>query len=166
MGERAGYADRIRRAITYLEIYLSIASDGMQQGHCLLPWGANQVQMTYLPQHLQGVLVHGRGFFMYRTFHNLTNDLDVQIHTLLLTLEKIYKDNGNTLPPDLALQVDGGGENIAKAVQGMCELLIIMGLVETITITRLLVGHTHIDVDGFFGRLWLYIRKRTLAIPS
>jgi hypothetical protein len=35
--------------------------------------------------------------------------------------------------------------------------------VDIITITCLLVGHMHIDVDGFFGTLWVCIRKRTIA---
>ena len=33
-----------------------------------------------------------------------------------------------------------------------------MGIFDKITLTRLMVGHTHIDVDGFFGRFWKYIR--------
>ena len=75
--------------------YLSIVTDGMAQQHCLLPWLANIHQFPkYLPQHLQGVYAHGRLLKMYRTFHNIRNGANLQIHTLLLMLEEIYLKEG------------------------------------------------------------------------
>jgi hypothetical protein len=77
--------------------YLSIVTDGMAQQHCLLPWLANLSQFPkYLPQHLQGVMIHGRLLRMFRTFHNIKNGANLQIHTLLLLLEEIYSISGNT----------------------------------------------------------------------
>lgn len=42
----------------------------------------------------------------------------------------------------------------------MCELLIARGLTKRIVLTRLIVGHTHADIDGVFGRIWTKLRVR------
>ena len=167
MGERCTYAQRIQLAKQSPQEYLSLATDGMQQAHCLLPYHGNLDNFsTCLPQHFQGVLVHGRVFNMFRTYHTLRNTSDCQIHTLLLTLEQIYKENGNHLPDHVSIQIDGGSENTDKNVLAMCELLVIMRLTQCVLLTRLMVGHTHIDVDGFFGRLWKYIRNKFIFTPG
>jgi hypothetical protein len=167
MGERCTYAQRIQLAKQSPQEYLSLATDGMQQAHCLLPYHSNLDNFsTCLPQHFQGVLVHGRLFNMFRTYHTLRNTSDCQIHTLLLTLEQIYRENGNRLPDHLSIQIDGGSENTDKTVLAMCELLVIMRLTQCVLLTRLMVGHTHIDVDGFFGRLWKYIRNKFIFTPG
>ncbi|NDB83452.1 MAG: hypothetical protein EB127_12100 [Alphaproteobacteria bacterium] len=167
MGERSTYAQRIQLAKQSPQEYLSLATDGMQQAHCLLPYNGNMDNFsTCLPQHFQGVLVHGRVFNMFRTYHTLRNTSDCQIHTLLLTLEQIYKENGNRLPDHISFQADGGTENTDKNVLAVLELLVIMRLTKCVLFTRLMVGHTHIDVDGFFGRLWKYIRNTFVFTPG
>lgn len=86
---------RIQNAILQPMDYLSIVSDGMAQGHCLLPWEAGKHGWSkQLPQHLQGVLVHGRHTILYRTFHSVSKGANLQIHCLLLTLEKVYLEHG------------------------------------------------------------------------
>lgn len=67
MGERKEYYLRRYFALSMPDSHLSIISDGMAQNHCRLPWMANQQQFgAELPQHLQGVLNHGREFVIYR----------------------------------------------------------------------------------------------------
>jgi hypothetical protein len=41
MGERCTYAQRIQLAKQSPQEYLSLATDGMQQAHCLLPYHSN-----------------------------------------------------------------------------------------------------------------------------
>jgi hypothetical protein len=152
----------------------------MQQSHCQLPWLGNlsSFAKASLPQHIQGVMLHGRKMILYRTFHTLSNTANQQIHTFLLTLERIIETEGQgktipfcssfvecyffwvlgKLPDTIYYQIDGGSENTAKAVLYICELLIIRRVTKKIVITRLIVGHTHCDVDAVFGRIWRRIR--------
>ncbi len=65
--------------------------DGMAQIHCQLPHQGNLADFPVkLPQHIQGVLVHGKLMDIHRTFHNVTNNANAGIHSFLVTLEKIY----------------------------------------------------------------------------
>jgi len=139
----------------------------MAQSHCVLPWNANLDQSNAsLSQHFQGVLAHGRFTRMFRTYHNLSNTANIQIHTLLLSLEDVYNKEGR-LPYTCYFQIDGGSENTAKVVLIICELIVAKGLTKRIVLTRLMVGHTHCDIDAVFGRLWKYnVRDRHLLTPD
>jgi hypothetical protein len=48
-------------------------------------------------------------------------------------------------------QVDGGSENTAKAALAICELLVARRLTRQVILSRLLVGHTHEDIDAIFA---------------
>lgn len=152
------YANRASLAMNMPKLYLSIVSDGMAQNHCILPWLGNLAQIKGVPQHIQGVLRHGRGLTLYRTFHNVANGANLQLHTFLLILEETIEEEGK-LPDTVFFQFDGGSENTSKTVFLMCELIIARGLTKKIVLTRLMVGHTHSDIDGVFGRLWTSIRS-------
>jgi hypothetical protein len=157
MGERLAYYDRRTQGEMMQKQYLSMICDGMAQHHCLLPWSANLTQLKCLPHHIQGVMLHGRRIFMYRTFHNIGNGANLQIHTLLKSLEAIFRDE-HSLPDTLYVQIDGGSENTAKAVLALCELLIFKKLCKRIVLTRLIPGHTHEDIDSKFAIIWKSIR--------
>lgn len=86
---------RSENAINYPDSYLSLVSDGMAQNHNQLPYMANVTGFNKtLPQHLQGVLCHGRCLLFFRTFHNLKNGANIQIHSFLHTLEHIMHTEG------------------------------------------------------------------------
>jgi hypothetical protein len=166
MGERLTYAERRNNAVMERSRYLSLISDGMAQGHNLLPYFANQNTWTdSLPQHLQGVLSHNRGMTMYRTFHNINNCANVAMYTFLDTLEKVIEDEGK-LPDTVYHQIDGGSENTAKAWFALCELIVARRLCKKIVLTRLTVGHTHEDIDSKFGILWKKIRNKFIYTPQ
>ena len=56
------------------------------------------------------------------------------------------------------IQVDGGSENSAKVMVGLCELLIAQGVCSKIVLSPLMVGHTHEDIDARFALIWRRIR--------
>lgn len=116
-----------------------------------------------LSQHIQGVIVHGVKTIFYRTFHNIQNSANLQIHTILLTLENILHYQGK-LPDTFFYQIDGGSENTAKAVIFLCELLVAKRVVKKVVLTRLMVGHTHADTDADFGRIWHNIRVTNITL--
>lgn len=63
----------------------------MQQTHCALPWLGNLSSIGgTLAQHIQGILIHGRGTLLCRTFHTIKNGGNLQCHTFLLALEEIF----------------------------------------------------------------------------
>lgn len=132
----------------------------MAQHHNQLPYQANQITFAKpLAQHLQGVLCHGQCMFIFRTFHNVPNGCNVQIHCFLYTLEHIIATSEDKrLPDTVYYQIDGGSENVAKVVMLICELIVSRGLTKKIVLTRLMVGHTHLDLDGKYGTLWVSLR--------
>jgi hypothetical protein len=65
--------------------------------------------------------MHGRKLNMYRSFHNVANGENLMIHTLLSSLEQVFKLKGK-LSKVIFMQIDGGSrENIAKAIYGLYE---------------------------------------------
>ena len=158
MGERLAYYVRRTSGEQYQRAHLSLISDGMAQIHCQLPWCANLTTLQSLPHHIQGVIAHGRKIFMYRTFHNISNGANLQIHTLLKSIEDVMLAEKGKLPDTVYVQIDGGSENTAKAVLAICELLIHKKLCKRIELTRLIPGHTHDDIDSKFAIIWRGIR--------
>ena len=169
MGERIKYALRRQQAQEMPSLYCSMISDGMAQNHCELPWYGNQKSADRkLPQHLQGVLNHGRNFTVYRTFHNVRGGGNLSVHCLLSSIEKMRNDpsQGGAIPDTLYLQIDGGAENTAKTMLGMCELLVARRIVKKIVLTRLPTGHSHEDIDAVFANIWTYIRSQSILSPQ
>jgi hypothetical protein len=167
MGERLTYNERRQEARQFTKNCLSMISDGMQQAHCILPYMGNldSFGADSLPQHLQGVLVHGRGLFMHRTFHTCKNTSNLQMHSILLSLEYIL-NRENELPPTFYYQIDGGSENTAQLIYVFMEFMIAKRLFQKIVLTRLIVGHTHEDIDAVFGRVWKGIRNKHVLTPQ
>jgi hypothetical protein len=159
MSERKVYYNKVFQAIIDPDNYMSIILDGMAQNHTVLSYIANMKTFPNpLKMHLQGVLEHGQSFTMYRTFQNLTNDTNLNVHCLLLQLEARIKRYGR-LPPTLYIQIDGGSENANKCILAVCEFIVAKKLTSRIHLTRLPVDYTHEDIDARFGKLWTYIRS-------
>lgn len=77
------------------------------------------------------------------------------------------------LPPFLSVliclplwQVDGGGENTAKTALAICELLVARRLTRRVVLTRLMVGHTHEDIDAIFALIWQYMKNKKALTPQ
>ena len=167
MGERLSYYARRQEALQDPAVVYSLIGDGMAQAHCQLPYLAGMKTIDTLAQHLQGVLVHGQLMFVYRTFHNVNNSSNLQIHTFLLTIEYLItvKHNG-ILPETIYYQIDGGSENTAKIMYGIAELLVAKGVVNKLVLTRLPESHTHEDIDSKFPKIWVELRGKHVATMS
>jgi hypothetical protein len=167
MGERLAYSKRREEAKQFPQSSLSFITDGMAQSHCILPHLGNLSSFgsESLSQHLQGVLAHGRGLSIYRTFHTIKNCANLQIHTLLLSIEKVLMYE-KKLPPVFYFQFDGGVENTARIVMAMLELLVVKRVFRKIVASRLMVGHTHEDIDAIFGRIWKHMRNMHVLTPQ
>jgi hypothetical protein len=93
------------------------------------------------------------------------NCANLQVHTLLLSIEKVLKYEGK-LPPVFYYQFDGGVENTSKIVEGLMEMLIIKRVFRKIVASRLMIGHTHEDIDAIFGRIWKHMRNMHVLTPQ
>lgn len=165
MGEKTAYYARAHQADQEPGNYVSLISDGMAQNHTRLPWLANMKDFSEcLPQHIQGIIDHGKEFVVYRTFHNILVDSNLAIHCLLLQLEN--KIVNGKLPSTIYFQIDGGSENANKYTLALCELLIAQRLCRKVVLTRLPVGHTHENIDGKFALIWVAARNETILTPS
>ena len=84
---------------------------------------------------------------------------------MLLQLEDHVKKYGK-IPDTLYLQVDGGPENANQYMLAFCELLIAKGVAKEVFLTRLPVGHTHEDIDAYFGHIWKRTRNNPIHTPQ
>ena len=48
----------------------------------------------------------------------------------------------------------------------MCELLVARKIVKRIVLSRLMVGHTHEDIDGRFAKIWTRVRNAYVLTMS
>ena len=166
MGERENYHANSMDAVNDPIHKGSWISDGMAQHHCFLPHQGNKNDFQpKLRQHFQGIINHGRSFNVYRTFPNVKLNANAQIHSLLLDLEKTFREEGR-LPDTLYLQIDGGIENVARHVFCVLELIVARRLTKTIYLSRLLKGHTHEDIDARFGVLWQFFCLLDVLSPQ
>jgi hypothetical protein len=88
------------------------------------------------------------------------------IHSVLTGIEAVWLKNSRTLPPVLFLQIDGAGDNVSKDTFAMCQLLVARGLFQKVVLSRLLVGHTHEDIDAMFGMIWTAFREAHIHTPT
>ena len=67
MSQRISYYERKFQSSSYPTYFASYILDGMSQSHCELPYLGNCNTFTeLLPQHLQGILAHGKSCNIYR----------------------------------------------------------------------------------------------------
>jgi hypothetical protein len=51
-------------------------------------------------------------------------------------------------------------------VLGICELLVAKRLTLKVVLTRLLVGHTHEDIDAIFALIWEHMKGKMALTPQ
>ena len=97
---------RIMKACEDSYNFLSLIGDGMAENHTALPWLGNLREAGRpLNQHLQGILVHGQIFRIFRSFPFTSHNSNLACYCFLATLEFHYKENNNKLPDTIYYQV-------------------------------------------------------------
>ena len=167
--QRLAYYQRRVLAQDHPEMYMSIILDGMQQNHTKIPYYANQkTASSVVTHHLQGAKVHGQCNSFYITLPHIDNGFNVNCEVLLAEIKRKKdkcKEDGTCFPRVLFIQIDGGAENVAQAMFGLCEVLVDHKVFDKIELNRLPVGHTHEDIDALFGTIWSHLRSKTILSP-
>ena len=145
--------------------YLSIIIDGADQSDYCLPYTCNKShksdQAWKLKLHLMGVIAHGHGAYVYTCPHNHAQGHNVTIQALFDTLVQLMKDNDwAKLPEVLYLQLDNTTkQNKGRYLLAFLALLVEAGSFRKIIVSFLPVGHTHEDIDQFFSRVAMALRR-------
>ena len=168
MLERIEYRRRIAEAVLHSpNTVMSSIIDGASQNHCTIPHPGPNVEFADgLPQHIEGVLTHGHGFTIYRSFPTVDADADFTIFCLLSELQKWKDAHDGSFPETWYIQIDGGSENANKSLLAALEFLTAKRLCKKIVLTRLPVGHTHEDIDACFGTLASWFDRVIIQTPD
>ena len=168
MLERLEYRRRIQEAVSMSpNTIMSSIIDGASQNHCTIPHPGENVEFSNgLEQHIEGVLTHGHGFTIYRSFPTVDADADFTIFCLLSELEKWKDSHLQNFPQTWYIQIDGGSENANKYLFAALEYIVAKRLVQKIVLTRLPVGHTHEDIDACFGVIATWYGRHIVHTPQ
>ena len=140
---------------------LSVAMDGADQSAHDLPKVVGRVpkDLQPWPQKLQCVLLHGSVLCMFNVLNVVHAGANMAMTCLMRALQIMEDD----IPEVLYLQVDGGSENWNQVLFGLIDLLFdLYGKLKKVIVSRLPVGHTHIDVDRFFS----YLNKKLFGTSA
>jgi hypothetical protein len=165
--EREKYWDHRRKAKSEKDDYLSIIIDGMDQTKTVLPRMAEETskmsRADTLQVHVTGVLVHGRGAFVYLTSKRTSADSNLCVDSIIRTLLKLPAP----LPPVLYIQGDNhSGDMKNKFVMGFLALLVQMKVFQKVKFNLLPVGHTHEDIDQMFSRFSIALGNTNTESPQ
>jgi hypothetical protein len=165
--EREKYWDHRRKAKSEKKDYLSIIIDGMDQTKTVLPRMAEETakmsRADTLQVHVTGVLVHGRGAFVYLTSKRTSSDSNLCVDSIVRTLLKLPAP----LPPVLYIQGDNAsGDTKNKYMMGFFALLVQMKVFQKVKFSLLPVGHTHEDIDQMFSRFSVALGNSNTESPQ
>jgi hypothetical protein len=111
----------------------------------------------FLKTKLTGVLFVGCKLYMLRTFPWVQTGANLTVTAFIYALAHLQSfanmdkpGQGQHLPPQLHLAVDGGAENVNKTMFGFAALLILSNVFQLVTMLRLPVGHMHNQLDQCF----------------
>lgn len=161
--ERSAYYRNRLRGITDPEDYLSMIIDGANQAQHAVPHSAEKSHISdaawKMQLHLMGVIVHGRGTWAYTCPPHVAQGNNTTIQALWDTICDIYQKEGK-LPKTLYLQLDNTTKQCkGRYVFGFLGLLVYMAVFDKVIVGFLPVGHTHEDIDQFFSRIAMFMRK-------
>ena len=163
--ERRSYYRRRKQGRLERDKYVSMIIDGADQAKFAMPYSKEKTHCTdaayKCKTHLMGVLVHGRGQYAYTVTDNVKMGNNATVDVLYRTLVDIKKKEGK-LPRKLYLQLDNTSRQCKGfGVMGYLGMLVDHGVFEKVVLSFLPVGHTHEDIDQFFSRVAVYMRKES-----
>ena len=117
---------------------------------------------SFFHLHLQAVVMHGVVLFMCLLMPWVPGkDVNMCLTTFNILLRYVATETTRFFRPTCHVQMDGGSENWNRHVFGFFCYLVHYGLYKEIYLHRLPVGHSHNDVDGFFGLLKMKLWGKT-----
>ena len=145
---------------------LSIIIDGADNSDNALPHVCHPTKTTSeawkARLHLIGAIAHGPDGrpYVFTCGRHVKQGHNVTIQALFDVLVDQKKLRNGKLPPVLHLQLDNTTkQNKGKYLSAFLALLIHYDVFEEIRVNFLPVGHTHEDIDQFFGCLARYFRR-------
>jgi hypothetical protein len=124
--------------------------DGADQSAHDLPKVVGRIPkgLTPWPQKLQCVVGHGALLSMYNLLSVVQGGANMSVSCFMRFLQVLCAPLEGTI----YLQVDGGSENWNQVLFAVVDLLFdVYDGLQKVVVSRLPVGHTHIDIDRFFS---------------
>ena len=154
--------------------YLSLTVDAADNADHALPYVHDRTKvssdMFKHRMHLIGVIAHGHGAWAFTCPSHVAQGHNITIQSIvevLVDLRKRYRDQGVCWPKTLYLQLDNTTkQNKGKFLCAFLHILVDFSLLDHIYCNFLPVGHTHIDIDQFFGRYSVYLRSHNCLSRS
>jgi hypothetical protein len=123
--------------------------------------------------HVVGVFNHGRTPVAFISGNQCRQGHNVTIQALWESLCAIHRESlcaihrDGDIPPTIFLQLDNTSkQNKGKYLVAFCEMFVSLEVCKEIKINFLPVGHTHEDIDQFFSRLAILLRRTdALSLP-
>jgi hypothetical protein len=137
--------------------------DGADAGRFALPHFAqtckSQAEAFKIRLHLLGCIAHGRDTYVFTCPSHVAQGNNVTIQVMHEVFKDIIAKDGK-LPDTLLLQLDNTSkQNKGRFLFAYCQLLVKWNVFKRVYISFLPVGHTHEDIDQFFSRISVYLRK-------
>ena len=163
--ERGVYWAHRHLARLYPERHLSLCIDGADQSDHSLPHLHEKTHTSgeahKAKVHVTGVIAHGRDTYVYTCPFHVKFGHNMAIQALWDTIVDIQARSADgKLPDNLYIQLDNTTrQNKGRYFTAFCEYLVAAGLFKYVGICFLPVGHTHEDIDQFFSRIAIRLRK-------
>ena len=163
--QRAQYYSRKDLAVRHPEDYISVIVDGADQAAYCLPYFHERTHASAgdgkIPARFMGALVHGRGAYAYTCLDDMRQGNNVTIQALHDCLAAVAKEDGpSRAPHTLFVQVDNTTKQCkGRFLMGWLGYLVLRGVFAEVYASFLPVGHTHEDVDQWFGCLARHLRS-------
>lgn len=142
---------------------MSIIMDAMDANKCRIPhtpsfckakgWDSTKDRVG---SQYGGAIIHGYGTRIFAFDDKVKKDGSLWATILLKIITDEYyrrRKLGIKWPDTLIIQMDNGPDNKNTAIWGLGELLARLKLFKVVRFNFLPVGHTHEDIDAFFGAL-------------